>query len=81
MILGQKHDKQIDFWCFGIIIYEMLTGWPPFIGKNRQMIFNKILSFDIEFDPIDKISDQAQDIIRKLLTKKPEEGSFALLRN
>jgi serine/threonine protein kinase len=51
----------------------MLTGWPPFIGKNRQMIFNRILSFDIEFDPIDKISDQAQDIIRKLLTKKPEE--------
>jgi len=63
MIQGKKYDKSIDMWCLGIIIYEMLTGWPPFVAESRNKIFIKIMNDSLYFDPLDKISAEAQDLI------------------
>jgi len=39
MLLGTGHDKTSDWWALGILIYEMLTGIPPFYDKNRNVMF------------------------------------------
>ena len=42
-ILAKRgHGKQVDWWTFGCIMYEMLTGFPPFHCGNRAELFDKI---------------------------------------
>ncbi|CAA2995846.1 serine threonine- kinase 2 19-like [Olea europaea subsp. europaea] len=46
IILGKGHDKAADWWSVGILLFEMLTGKPPFIGGNRDKIQQKLLQKD-----------------------------------
>ncbi len=42
-ILNSKgYDKTIDWWAFGILMYEMLHGAPPFYDKNLYRMFEMI---------------------------------------
>jgi 3-phosphoinositide dependent protein kinase-1 len=36
------HDKLVDFWTFGCLIYEMLVGRPPFRHNNQSILFSRI---------------------------------------
>jgi protein-serine/threonine kinase len=42
VIKGTGHNATVDWWTFGILIYEMLYGVTPFKGKNQQETFLKI---------------------------------------
>jgi protein-serine/threonine kinase len=42
VIKGVGHNATVDWWTFGILIYEMLYGVTPFKGKNQQETFLKI---------------------------------------
>lgn len=41
----ERQNKEVDWWCFGNIIYEMITGLPPFFveGSAKEAMFKKIL--------------------------------------
>jgi len=43
------HGKAVDWWALGILIYEMLAGYPPFFDENPFGIYQKILAGKIEF--------------------------------
>jgi serine/threonine protein kinase len=43
VIKKQGHDKAVDWWCLGCIVYEMVTGFPPFRNQNRLDLFEAIL--------------------------------------
>jgi serine/threonine protein kinase len=43
IILKAGHSKEVDWWCLGCLIYEMVIGIPPFSGKNRNDLFSKII--------------------------------------
>lgn len=42
VLYKQGHGRPVDWWCLGSIIFEMLTGLPPFFSTNKPELFDKI---------------------------------------
>merc|ERR1711935_319089 len=66
IIQSKGHGKSVDWWALGIIIYEMLAGYPPFYDENPFGIYQKILAGKLEFPR--HFETHARDLVRKLLT-------------
>eukprot|EP00091_Calanus_sinicus_P011889 TRINITY_DN2681_c0_g1_i3.p1 TRINITY_DN2681_c0_g1~~TRINITY_DN2681_c0_g1_i3.p1 ORF type:complete len:291 (-),score=96.81 TRINITY_DN2681_c0_g1_i3:62-934(-) len=59
------HNKAEDWWALGILIYEMLAGYPPFTDENPFIIYEKILAGNIAWPQ--QVDGVAKDLVRKLL--------------
>ncbi|GAB4830315.1 serine threonine-protein kinase [Ancistrocladus abbreviatus] len=70
MIKGEGHDFAVDWWCFGVVLYEMLYGTTPFRGANRKETFYRVLTK--EPDLVGEATP-LRDLIRKLLEKDPKK--------
>lgn len=70
ILLQKGHGKPVDWWSFGILIYEMLIGIPAFYSENVQEMYDNIIHSELVFpnfiDPITK------DFLTKLLERNPE---------
>lgn len=64
------YGKPCDMWSFGVILYILLGGYPPFHHDNQRELFKKITKGDYQFHPDywNTVSDEAKDLIRGLLT-------------
>lgn len=72
MIKNSPHDCKLDIWCLGVLMYELIHGFPPFKGKTENEKFKSILNNgNIVFD--DGISPEARNLIRGILKSKPNE--------
>ena len=69
MLKKTGHGKSVDWYLFGVLLHEMLTGSPPFIDKNREEMFYNIENKELILPP--SISREASSILRQLLTKNP----------
>uniref|UniRef100_A0A672TRW0 Protein kinase C n=1 Tax=Strigops habroptila TaxID=2489341 RepID=A0A672TRW0_STRHB len=70
ILLGQKYNTSVDWWSFGVLLYEMLIGQSPFHGQDEEELFQSI-RMDNPFYPrwLDK---DAKDILLKLFVREPE---------
>lgn len=69
VIKGCGHSSAVDWWCVGVLTYEMMFGTTPFKGPNRHATFSNVLRNDVGFPDQPTISQLAKHIIRKLLIK------------
>jgi serine/threonine protein kinase len=70
MLQQQPYTKAVDWWSFGILVFEMLTGIPPFYDENTNKMYRKILHSEIPFPA--EFSRESKDLIQKLLDRNPE---------
>ncbi|GLH14637.1 Serine/threonine-protein kinase Warts, partial [Gryllus bimaculatus] len=62
------HGKAVDWWSLGALMYDMLTGAPPFTAENRKRTIEKILKGKLNLPPY--LTPDARDLIRKLLKRQ-----------
>eukprot|EP01116_Phalansterium_solitarium_P016463 TRINITY_DN3830_c0_g1_i4.p1 TRINITY_DN3830_c0_g1~~TRINITY_DN3830_c0_g1_i4.p1 ORF type:complete len:1404 (-),score=508.12 TRINITY_DN3830_c0_g1_i4:741-4952(-) len=73
ILLGIGHDHSVDWWALGVVLFEFVTGIPPFNDDTPEEIFQNILNRDIPWPEEDDlpISPACVDVIDKLLTSIP----------
>uniref|UniRef100_M4BSN2 Protein kinase domain-containing protein n=1 Tax=Hyaloperonospora arabidopsidis (strain Emoy2) TaxID=559515 RepID=M4BSN2_HYAAE len=67
IIQSKGHGKSVDWWALGVLLYEMLAGYPPFYDENPFGIYQKILDGKIDFPK--HFDSKAKDLIKKLLSQ------------
>jgi len=67
---GKGYGKAVDWWSFGTLMYEMLTGLPPFYCEDVQQMYTKIMTAELETP--DTVSAAAADLLSQLLDRNPE---------
>jgi len=65
----QKYGKAVDWWSLGTLLFEMISGLPPFYDRNRERMYKKILAADMRFPA--HMSAEAKSICRGMLTREP----------
>merc|ERR1711936_861708 len=68
VFLQTGYDKTCDWWSLGVIMFEMLIGYPPFCSETPQETYNKIMNWrrTLEFPPEVPISKNVRRTIKKL---------------
>jgi calcium-dependent protein kinase len=74
-VLKKKYNEKCDLWSCGVIMYILLSARPPFGGEDDNDIMERVAigEYDLESPPFDKLSKNALDLIKKLLTMDVNE--------
>ena len=85
IITREGHNKSADWWSYGILLYEMLYGISPFYSKNTEKMFDLITKAELRFPKKINISEEAKDLIQKLLIKNQDlrlgaQGGFEIIK-
>ncbi|KAL5976694.1 Serine/threonine-protein kinase d6pkl1 [Asimina triloba] len=73
IIKGDGHGSAVDWWTYGVFLYELLYGKTPFKGNgNRATLFN-VVGQPLKFPESPSVSSAAKDLIRGLLVKDPQQ--------
>ena len=70
-LTGGGHGKAVDWWSLGILLYEMITGLPPFYSENLNEMYEFILNKRLSFP--DGMGAGARDLCSRLLERTPEK--------
>jgi serine/threonine protein kinase len=68
---GSGYGKPVDWWSFGTLMYEMLTGLPPFYCQDVQQMYTQIMTAKLNIP--ENISPEASDLLQKLLVRDPSK--------
>jgi len=71
IIKGDNYTKAIDWWSVGTLLYEMLTGLPPFYTEDEENMYHKIMTADLVIPPF--FSPEVSDLIKQFLIRDPAQ--------
>ncbi|GFQ04084.1 serine/threonine-protein kinase kipk [Phtheirospermum japonicum] len=71
IIKGEGHGSAVDWWTFGVFLYELLYGKTPFRGCDNEETLANVVVQNLRFPDTPIVSFQARDLIRRLLVKEP----------
>jgi len=72
MIQNEGHNHGVDWWAFGVLIYEMLCGFPPFRGESTDATYKLIMAGKL--DPPKHMEAGAVDICTRLLQRQDKRA-------
>lgn len=72
IIKGEGHGSAVDWWTFGILMYEFLYGRTPFKGTGDDETLANVVSEGLKFPDYPVVSCGARDLVKSLLRKQPE---------
>ncbi|KAL5519852.1 YPK1 [Sanghuangporus baumii] len=68
---GSGYNRTIDWWTLGVLLYEMLSGLPPFYSESPDIMYKKIVNDPLVFG--DVIGQEARSILTGLLSRDPSK--------
>ncbi|KAK4517095.1 uncharacterized protein ATC70_000425 [Mucor velutinosus] len=66
IIQTKGYGKAADYWAFGVLVFEMLAGFPPYYDDNQFKLYEKILTTPPKYPS--SIDSTAKDLLKHLLT-------------
>lgn len=72
LLVGNGYTKTVDWWTLGVLLYEMLTGLPPFYDENTNVMYRKILQEPLSFPGSEVVPPAARDLLSRLLERDPQ---------
>lgn len=80
LLQGAGYTKSVDWWTLGTLLYEMISGLPPYYSENTNEMYNKIVSAPLEFPSKNFQQDgtklnwpeNAIELLQKLLDRRPD---------
>ena len=73
MLAREGHDRLVDIYGLGLMLYEMVVGIPPFYSPNFDDIFNSVLTENVSFPTKVPLSHEIKTLISRILMKRPED--------
>jgi serine/threonine protein kinase len=68
IIMGRGYGREVDWWALGVLIFEMLVGYPPFYDDNPYVIYENVINGAINWPPT-PLPPQPDHLLRGLLQR------------
>ncbi len=69
ILQGHYYNFSVDYWSYGVLLYEMLTGYSPFHGEDEEELFNAIQHNEVPYP--NNISEASISCVKMLLERDP----------